>query len=658
MGGGRSQTKPFDNNRPSTLDFAGNESPNNPKMTEGNVSQMSTTTTSQSLTPSDIAYSQMMQQHNTTEVTPKSDSDNFEGLQGVSDLTGLEHAFSTYEYVRPGDQGVNMSPIKSGSTTPVRATISITYNLKSPVKEMPKPEMGNDYEEVCVPTVASSSEKDGLLETSFDTTTTNVYEQVKFLKSAVHELNEMIDEKGDGEAMETEQEVPDFAMQDATPPQDSLEVDENDDEVIKSMYENVTQPKPPAFYENLDYKTPEKEGTLREESSGYKEMEFKYEVPTKIEIRPLDSKKSVRQLANKFETSPIEILPPFDFAQKGKQRDGNNLPSPTTPNRVKGPSINKDLSPNITRSLDENAFVREFGSVRKSTILAPVEIKGVLIENNNSSRRKSGDNLKPKMLNQPKKLPGLKQNDPEYCKQSVVLLSGSKKDSGGGPPPVPPKITPTTENRISLIQQNFATTQSSDDERSGHTSSLKMLGSCKLDRERIERIKEERRNQLQEKFRSESFRTEKDATQKIKSKSRSDIRETVTEKPLATSLRVKSKSRAELPITTPPAKVSVDGYEVQLRPPSSAAAAANNSRQHHHTNVNSLKLDDTKDLGKRSSNKTTTTCDTNKQPQRNNESRVSSRDSIGSVGRKSSGDLAATKQQDKFIMRPTDTSTK
>lgn len=437
--------------------------------------------------------------------------------------------------------------------------------------------------------------------------------------------------------METEQEVPDFAMHE--PPQDSLELESDD--AIKSMYENVTQPKPPAFYENLDYKVEKvemKDGTLRE--SGYKEMEFKYEVPTKIEIRPSSNKKSVRQLANKFETSPIDNLPPFDFSQKGKFREGN-LPSPTTPNRVKAPSINKDLSPNITRSLDENAFVREFGSGRKPPILAPVEIKGVLIESNNSSRRKSGENLKPKMLNQPKKLPGLKQNDPEYCKQSVVLLS-NKKDAAG-PPPVPPKITPTTENRISLIQQNFAT-PSSDDEKpaSGHTSSLKMLGSCKLDRDRIERIKEERRNQLQEKFRSESFRTDKEATQKVKSKSRSDIRESVTEKPVSTSLRVKSKSRAELPIT-PHSKISVDGQEVQLRPPSSAA------RQQQ---INSLKLDDTKDSVKRNSIKattttTTTTCDTNKQ-----------RDSIGSLGRKSvgSGDLAA--KQDRFIMRPSDTSTK
>lgn len=91
------------------------------------------TTTSQSLTPNDIAYSQMQQHANTTEVTPKSDSDNFEGLQDVSDL-GLEHAFNTYEYGRPGD-GISISHIKSGPKTPVRATIIITYNLKSPLNQ-------------------------------------------------------------------------------------------------------------------------------------------------------------------------------------------------------------------------------------------------------------------------------------------------------------------------------------------------------------------------------------------------------------------------------------------------------------------------------------------------------------------------------------------
>jgi hypothetical protein len=116
------------------------------------------------------------------------------------------------------------------------------------------------------------------------------------------------------------------------------------------------------------------------------------------------------------------------------------------------------------------------------------------------------------------------------------------------------KITPTTENPISLIQLNYDTTSttSADDKNSAITdderncsslTSLRMLGSFKLDRERIEKIKEERRLQLNEKYRSESLNI------KIKSKSRPDVRdlkEKFDERNQSDSFRFKSKSRVEL----------------------------------------------------------------------------------------------------------------
>jgi hypothetical protein len=129
------------------------------------------------------------------------------------------------------------------------------------------------------------------------------------------------------------------------------------------------------------------------------------------------------------------------------------------------------------------------------------------------------------------------------------------------------KITPTTENPISLIQLNYDTTSSTttsasaedkhlinaitDDERNcSSLTSLRMLGSFKLDRERIEKIKEERRLQLNEKYRSESLNI------KIKSKSRPDVRDLkdkFDERNQTDSFRFKSKSRIEL--TTADTKV-------------------------------------------------------------------------------------------------------
>lgn len=78
-----------------------------------------------------------------------------------------------------------------------------------------------------------------------------------------------------------------------------------------------------------------------------------------------------------------------------------------------------------------------------------------------------------------------------------------------------------------------------------------MLGSCKLDRSRIEKIKEERRHQLSEKYRSESFKGERTDYGKLKSKSKSELRDfkdgdTVDPGKKYDSLRFRSKSRGEL----------------------------------------------------------------------------------------------------------------
>lgn len=271
----------------------------------------------------------------------------------------------------------------------------------------------------------------------------------------------------------------------------------------------------------------------------------------------------VRQLANKFETSPVDSAP-FDFTKPFVKKLDTNRNSPCFVKAKSNKQLHKTAK--ITRSLDENAFEREFGSVNKldgvtrSTQQIP-QIDGM----NGVSRRMSLEYIRPKTLNPPKRLPDLDDNDTEICKsegKNTLKLDVSKTsdDPAVAMPQYDVKITPTTENPISLIQHNVnmdvpnegVTGKTNDDEKNQTSlSSIKVLGSFKLDRERIEKIKEERRHQLSEKFRSESFRGG-DHTEynKEKSKSRIELRELKDTEPKSESLRFKSKSRGDVRSTS------------------------------------------------------------------------------------------------------------
>lgn len=116
------------------------------------------------------------------------------------------------------------------------------------------------------------------------------------------------------------------------------------------------------------------------------------------------------------------------------------------------------------------------------------------------------DDRKTKTLNLPKKVPG--QINLQKVEESA---------------PLDVKITPTTENPISLIQNNQIQSNA--------------ISGVQLNRDRIERIKEERRNQLSEKYRSESFKT----------RSKTDLSKDESQhKFVSESLRVKSKSRGDV----------------------------------------------------------------------------------------------------------------
>ncbi|XP_055644921.1 GTPase-activating protein CdGAPr isoform X2 [Toxorhynchites rutilus septentrionalis] len=671
-------------------------SPNTPSnfASDNTNTNTTTTTTSQSMTPSEFCYQ------------------------------NLNPELSPGELVTFAPKVASTKP-----TTPIKATINITYNLRSPVRKeqegnifgssnnscgsitptTPKKleeelktiedlreeeeyqrERRSIYENVLVTPVESqppnevSAAAKRLLETNFDETM--VYEQVKFYKNAISEVNHLlgdgelaahetfpksmdrsnnggdvkvpelesleeqakiklkINEAEDGEeeddedeedntdginnnqhrsrtgtdsshsevkekadfilTSKSEEESDDVPMSDLN--DDSLEFDNTD----VSLYENVELRRKPfaPVYENmvpgpinvvcstLKSTTDDDLSSLCVDRSDLdNEMEYRIEIPPKIEIKPPTNNVSVKQLATKFETSPVDVNPPFDFQQQSKINNNRGSSGPMVTIRNKSAKDYQSLT-NITRSLDENAFVREFGSARKlesfnKSIQQIPEIDNILNENN-PNRRKSLDFIRPKSLNPPKKLPSLsgqgienlKDGNPTHdcCRQQqqqqkssppadLKLDLSTKIEDTKEARAYNVRITPTTENRISLVQYNYDNRsnrkepqqqqclqqqqqqQQQEEDRNSITSisSLKMLGSCKLDRSRIEKIKEERRHQLSEKYRSESFKGERGDYGKLKSKSKSELRDFKDTDGVDTgkkydSLRFRSKSRIEL----------------------------------------------------------------------------------------------------------------
>ncbi|XP_058453038.1 GTPase-activating protein CdGAPr isoform X2 [Malaya genurostris] len=670
-----------------------------------NTTTNTTTTTSQSMTPSEYCY-----QNLNPELSP-------------GELASFAPKVAPNTNNKPG--------------TPIKATINITYNVRSPVKkeqegnifrspvhsvdsitpttpsktdhEKVRPKVDDDlleeeeyqrerrsiYENVLVteplPGKDASAVK-RLLETNFDETM--VYEQVKFYKNAVSEVNHLLDdevveqpkqlpeleassrlldlsineekvrvpelvsfeekskvklkiqedehEEVDEEEEEdeentdginnnkqdsklgtdsshselkekldfvltskSEEESDDVPMSDVN--DDSLEFDNTD----ISLYENVELRKKPSVpvYENMipGPMTPtcstlksitddEFSSFCADRSDMDNEMEYRIEIPPKIELKHPTNNISVKLLATKFETSPVDAHPPFDFQQQSKLNNNRGSAGPVVTIRNKSAKDYQNLT-NITRSLDENAFIREFGSARKlesfnKSIQQIPEIDNILNENN-PNRRKSLDFTRPKSLNPPKKLPSLvgkgienlKDGGPaphDCCRQQHQQQQQQQQHKSSPPNDLKldlstkiedtkearaynVRITPTTENRISLVQYNYDNRLNrrdsqhqqqlqQDEDRNSITSisSLKMLGSCKLDRSRIEKIKEERRHQLSEKYRSESFKGERTSDySKLKSKSKSELRdfkdgETIDPGKKFDSLRFRSKSRVEL----------------------------------------------------------------------------------------------------------------
>ena len=574
-------------------------SPSTPQNQTTASDNTATTNTSQSITPSEIGYQNLFARQLTPDLSPR-----------VEDT----YAFVVKPTIVCVSSPIHEKPVK---TSPIKSTISITYNLKSPTKSE------NGESQCFFPEnfqKEDEEQKDGLLETSFDESM--VYEQVKFFKNVVSQVNDMVDEPNPLENLKLKIDFPDESgdehkeenaeehyemvfntgneklvvndmfdvhmmdhelLEEPKPDydldqEDSLEFDPN-----ISMYENVDLRHPAKVYENVQMPSSLNSSPIRQAKVSFDskytmdEFESEFEARERLEAKNQspNSVSNVKKLANRFETSPVDIQPPFDFNKAANRRSEFNFRTPEVILRKN--SKNSDTY-SITRSLDENAFIREFGSARKfeefNKSINEIAEMTSLSSGSQSSRRKSIDYSKPKTLNPPKKLPGQSLHIPdkhELCRRSISDTDGGHKlklnicdpkdstdDEGSllndriNLQSFNVRITPTTENRISLIQNNFETglvnssiKQASDDEKSTSTTSLTSLKLLKLDRERIEKIKEERRHQLNEKYRSESFRNVNNNNPKLQ-KPKTEICIDDLSDEMSIVNRFKSKSRNDM----------------------------------------------------------------------------------------------------------------
>ncbi|XP_045458016.1 GTPase-activating protein CdGAPr [Melitaea cinxia] len=378
-----------------------------------------------------------------------------------------DELYECYNFTRPNYINLSSSTSKSspGSPlkSPLKSTISITFrspvNIKSPDyepigNETPTNERDSVYEDIdleknlsivedasvpqtdaSLPTQQACQPEDYnhdliILETPTESTVDNgidVYSQVKFFKKSIEEVNAMI-----------------------------LETPEKETE-----YENV------AFAETRDSLDTKEDESLERENGNV--------------IKPIIATKNlnVRELAIRFE-SPTEQKGPFTFDKyktevKYPSLEKNDEKVETRKKEMKNPPPISPKTYKLTknsnaRSLDENAFIKEFGT--------------------DKDRRRSMEVKDAKR--QSKYLPDLNLNMEE---QEIKLES----------------ITPTTENKLSLIQRF-------DIKKPELKDLIGFDTEKKLSRERIEKYKEERRNFLREKYSSQSFRSNPEQLTRIKLK--------------------------------------------------------------------------------------------------------------------------------------------
>lgn len=419
----------------------------------------------------------------------KSSHESSSTFSNVS-LKHNDELYECYSFTRPNYINLQSSSSKSspGSPlkSPLKSTISITFRSPTKVKDY-EPIINIDntplesesvYEDVdldknlSIVEEATVPESDASLPTqdacqpeSFnddliiletptqtDIVDIDVYSQVKFFKQSIEEVNALL--------FETPNETVDTHY-------------ENINFEIHNDYENI----------NVDaLKICDKELEITETVDNIDATDSKVEKENGNVIEKTSL--NVRELAIRFE-SPTEQKGPFTFEKfkaeikyPSLERKEDKVTIDIRKKDLKPPPISPKthkLSKNScnARSLDENAFVKEFGN-----------------EKTYASRRKSLEVKEVKR--QSKFLPDLNLNTEE----------NEQRES----------ITPTTENKISLIQR-FNEKRPPDIKHLLNFDTEK-----KLSRERIEKYKEERRIFFREKYSSQSFRSNQEQLTRTKTK--------------------------------------------------------------------------------------------------------------------------------------------
>ncbi|XP_022823995.1 GTPase-activating protein CdGAPr [Spodoptera litura] len=373
-------------------------------------------------------------------------------------LTKGDELYECYNYTRPNYINLQSSSTSKSSPgsplkSPLKSTISITF--RSPTKsknfeDTPTNDRDSVYEDIdleknlsivedasvpqtdaCLPTQQACQPNDIqdliILETPTETNLDedlDVYSQVKFFKKSIDEVNAMLlpeDRHYENIAFEKQNDYENINV-------DTLKICDKD-------MSDVDNTKP---VENGNFK-----------SMNVRELAIRFESPTE------------QKSAFTFEKFKAEIkYPSLERKDEKKVIEIKKIDLKTPSVSPKSYKLSKNSC--NARSLDENAFIKEFGN------------------DQSNDRRKSLE------VKTSKKLPDLNLNTDHEHK--VI-------------------ITPTTENKISLIQRF---------DRPDVKNIISFDCDKKLSRERIEKYKEERRNFLREKYSSQSFRSNPEQLTRIK----------------------------------------------------------------------------------------------------------------------------------------------
>ncbi|KAM3955416.1 LOW QUALITY PROTEIN: GTPase-activating protein CdGAPr [Aphomia sociella] len=430
-----------------------------------------------------------------------------ESSSGYSNVSLPIHAeYESIHYSRPDYINLQSSSTSKSSPgsplkSPLKSTISITFRSPSKCKtpdyepidnvETPLNERDSVYEDIdleknlsiveeapvpeadaSLPTQQACQPDDFtedliILETPTEQTelddNVDVYSQVKFFKKSIEEVNAMI-----LESPEKERHYENLSFAEARQEFENINV-----ETLKICDKDLE------INESVDNDKKESTNALEKDNGNI--------------IKGKVTNLNVRELAIRFE-SPTEQKGPFTFEKfkaeikypslerKDEDKKVNvdvrkkdvKQPPPVSPKTYK-------LSRNSSnaRSLDENAFVKEFGNDKTYV-----------------DRRKSLE------------VKDVKKNTKFLPDLNLNMEENDQKGS----------LTPTTENKICLIQRN---------ERPTELKNLITFDTDKkLSRERIEKYKEERRNFLREKYSSQSFRSNPEQLTRIKIKKDQDTIET------------------------------------------------------------------------------------------------------------------------------------